>query len=143
LGYFYTSTSCCAVLLSSAYFTRSDRCVLFPLGCVQLQLNVVQMYSHGILVVFVVLLAKCLKWLTNAKTPYAFVQKIAAQTAFDYKLVTWGSSCIWSLCHVPLSFFEKQKSSTSSGSTIAIVSHVKLEPPTSLYCTDIRIIISF
>ena len=61
---------------------------------------VVQMYSHGILVVFVVLLAKCLKRLTNSRTPYALVHTMAAHTAFDYDLVTRGSSCNWSLCHV-------------------------------------------
>ena len=31
------------------------------------------MYSYGILVVFVVLLAKCLKWLTNTRTQHVLV----------------------------------------------------------------------
>ena len=48
------------------------------------------MYSHGILIVFVVLLAKCLKRLTNARTPYALVYMMAAHSAFDYELVTRG-----------------------------------------------------
>jgi len=58
------------------------------------------MYNHSILVMFVVLLAKCLKWLTNARTPYVLVHMTAAHTAFDYDLVTQGSGYTWSLCHV-------------------------------------------
>ena len=45
---------------------------------------------------------------THARTPYALVHTMAAHTAFDYKLVTRGSGCTWSLCHVPLSLFEKR-----------------------------------
>jgi len=64
------------------------------------------MYSHGIHIVFVVLLAKCLKQLTNARTPYALVHMMAAHTASHYELVSWGSGCTY-LVHLPcsLSFF--------------------------------------
>ena len=156
------------------------------------------MNSHGILVVFVVLLAKCLKRLTNTRTPYALVHMTATLTAFHYELVTRGSACTWSLCHVVCTesvrilrgidhafywllltgidgpdlyalkrtsweatrspnvrttppnndftapFFREAKwPPTSSGSTVAIVSRAKTKMPTCLYCTDIRIIISF
>ena len=46
------------------------------------------MNSHGILVVFVVLLAKRLKLLTNTRTPYALVRMMAVHTAFHNELVT-------------------------------------------------------
>jgi len=49
---------------------------------------------------FIVLLAKCLKRLTNARTPYALVHMMAVHTVFDYEVVTLGSGCTWSLCHV-------------------------------------------
>jgi len=59
-----------------------------------------QMNSHGILVVFIVLFTKHPKLLTNTRTPYALVRMMAAHTAFHNELVTRGSGCTWSLCHV-------------------------------------------
>jgi len=163
------------------------------------------MYSYGILVVLIAFLAKCLKRLTNARTPYVLVHMMAVHTAFDYELVTRGSSCTWLLCHLhfcfsphgcstesvrcldrhwlhflldaldrhlwtpytlkrtsseatrppsvrttppnndftALLYWEAKWPSTSSGSTVAIVSRAKAKMPTCLYCTDIRLIISF
>jgi len=89
------------------------------------------MYSHGILVMFVVLLTKCLKRLTNTRTLYVLVHMMATYTAFDYELVTWGNCCTWSLCHVHFhglrcSLFREAKwPSTSSGSTVTIISLAK------------------
>ena len=86
------------------------------------------MYSHGILVVlFVVLLAKCLQWLTNARTPYALVHIIAAHTAFDYKLVTWvavvlGPSAMFNFVDFTALFYGEAKWPFS---TSALVSHAK------------------
>ena len=51
------------------------------------------MYSHSVLVVFVVLLAKCLKWLTNTRTPHVLVHMVVMHTVFYYELVAQGSSC--------------------------------------------------
>ena len=97
------------------------------------------MYTHGILVVFIVLLAKCLKRLTDARTPHALVHMMAVHTAFDYKLVTRGSSCTWSLAmftfiDFTVLFFREAKWPSTS------FSHAKTR---AAYCMDIRITISF
>jgi len=96
--YFYTSTSYCAQHCGLSLLDEEmvDACY-FPHDVSNI---VIQMYSHSILVMFVVLLAKCLKQLTNARTPYVLVHVVAAHTAFDYELVTRGNDCTWSLCHV-------------------------------------------
>ena len=62
------------------------------------------MYSHSILDVFVVLLATCLKWLTNTRTPHVLVHMVVMHTVFYYELVAQGSSCTQSLCHVHFHF---------------------------------------
>ena len=94
---------CCRLLLTSP--------VISPLFLMKWQVQVISfrtgpttvkqwfrcIYSHGILV-FVVLLTKCFKWLTNAGTPHTLVHTMAEYTAFHYELATWGSSCTWSLC---------------------------------------------
>ena len=113
--------------------------------------TVVQMYSHGILVVFVyshgILVVFSLSSSqnasngspTHARTPYALVHMMAAHTAFDYELVTRGSGCTWSLCHVPFSFFGKRNGLPPPPAPLSPSSAVPiLEPPTCLYCTDIR-----
>ena len=218
LGYVYTSTSCCAALSSSAYFTsyppplcswwRSGMCVLFPSGCVQLQLNSCSDVQPWHTCHVPCPPHRCLKLLTNARTPYVLVHMMATHTAFHYELVTQGSgcTCTWSLCHVhfcfspagyslywvsemswrasivlfigcswqalmdlyalkrtsleatrspnvrttppnddfTVLFFQEVKwPSTSSGSTVAVISRANTNMPTCLYCTDIRIIISF
>ena len=103
------------------------------------------MYSNGILVMFVVLLVKCLKWLTNARTPYALVHMMASHTAFDYELVTQGSGCpsaMFTFVDFAALFFREAKCPPPPPAPLLPSSAVsKLELPTCLYCTDIRIII--
>ena len=53
-----------------------------------------------ILVMFVVLFTKCIKLLTNTRTPYALVHMMAVHTAFYNELVSRGSGCSGSLSHV-------------------------------------------
>ena len=133
---------CSAVVFRLLYFTRSGRCVSFPSGCVQLQLNSCSYVQPRHTCCVRCHPRKMPQTAHQRKAPYVLVHMMAAHTAFDYELVSRGSSCTWPLCHVPLSFFREAKwPSTSSRSTVAIVKTI--EPPTCLYCTDIRIVISF
>ena len=134
---------CSAIVFRLLHRARSGRCVLFLSGYVQLQLNSCSGYSHGILVVFVVLLAKCLKWLTNKRTPCALAHAMATHAAFDYELVTWDSSCIgpsalFTFVDFTALFFSRSKMALHLLQIhFAIVSHAKTRVPTCLYCTDI------
>ena len=100
--YFYTSTSCCAVLSSSAYFSPLFLMKKWQVHVISLRMcptTVKQLFRciamAYVLVVYVVLLTKCLKRLTNTRTPCALVHMMAARTAFHYELVTcMGYICI-------------------------------------------------
>ena len=102
---------CSAVVF---HFTRSGRCVLFPSGCVQLQLN-----SYSDIQPWRTCVRCSLSSLQNASngSPSQRLHKhlytIATHTAFDYELVTWVvvvlNPSAYSLSLTSLLFFSRSE----------------------------------
>ena len=79
---------------------RSGRCVLFPSGCVQLQIN-------SCSDVHLLCSLPSSQNVSNSSPMQGLHMRLYTwwpRTVFHYELVTRGSGCTWSLCHVHFRF---------------------------------------